>query len=88
MLIRAHNMLLFHSGLLVETQPTINSNTTLQPFYIVEATPTKDSGLESLQTRIDNTTHIQGTSYSNLQLPRISTPYPMQTMYLPNSPQQ
>ena len=29
---------------LVETQPTINSNTPLQPTYNVEATPTKDSG--------------------------------------------
>ena len=73
---------------LVETQPTINPNTTLQPPYNVEATPTKDSGLESLQTRADNTTHIQGTSSSNFLPPRISTPYPMQNMYSPNSPQQ
>ena len=48
---------------LAETQPTINPNTTLPPTSNVEATPAKDSGLESLQTRVDNTTHIQGTSF-------------------------
>ena len=73
---------------LIETQPTINSHIILQPPYNVEATPTKDSGLESLQTRADNTTHIQGTSSSDFLPPRISTPYPMQNMYSPNSPQQ
>ena len=73
---------------LVETQYTVNPSTTLQPTFNVEATATKDSGLESLQTRADNTTHIQGTSSSNFLPPRISTPYPMQNMYSPNSPQQ
>ena len=73
---------------LVETQPAINSNATLQSTYIIEATPTKDSGLESLQTRADNTTHLQGTSSSNFLPQRISTPYPMQNMYSPNSPEQ
>ena len=74
--------------LLVETQYTINPSTTLQPTFNVEATPTKDSGLESLRTRADNTKHIQGTSFSNFLPPRISTPYSMQNMYSPNSPQQ
>ena len=73
---------------LVETQPTISPNITLQPTYNVEATPTKVSGLESLQTRADNTTHMQGTSASSFLPPRISTPYPMQNMYSPKSPQQ
>ena len=73
---------------LVETQHTSNPNTTLQPTFNVESTPTKDSGIESLQTRVDNTTHIQGTSSSNFLPPGISTPYPMQNMYSPNSPQQ
>ena len=73
---------------LVETQYTVNASTTLQPTFNVAATPTKDSGLESLQTRVDNTTHIQGTRSSNFLPPRISTPYPMQNMYSPNSPQQ
>ena len=59
---------------LVETQHTYNPNTTLQPTFNVDATPTKDSGLESLQTRVDNTTHIQGTGSSNFLPPRISTP--------------
>ena len=67
---------------------TVNPSTTLQPTFNVEATPTKDSGLESLQTRVGNTTHIQGTSSSNFLPPRISTPYPIQNMYSPNSPQQ
>ena len=73
---------------LVETQYTVNPSTTLQPTFNVEATPTKDSGLESLQTRVDITTHIQGTSSSNFLPPRISTPYPMQNMYSPNSLQK
>ena len=73
---------------LVETQHTVNPSTILQPSFNVETTPTKDSGLESLQTQVDNTTHIQGTSSSNLLPPRISTPYPLQNMYSPNSPQQ
>ena len=72
---------------LVETQHTVNPSNTLQPTFNVEATPTKDSGLESLQTRVDNTTHIQGTSSSNF-LPTHFNPYPMQNMYSPNSPQQ
>ena len=50
---------------LVETQHTVNPITTLQPTFNVEATPTKDSCLELLQTRVDNTTHIQVTSFSN-----------------------
>ena len=75
--------------LLVETQHTSNPNTTLQPTFNVDATPTKDSGLESLQTRLGNTnTHIQGTSSSNFLPPRISTTYPIQNMYSPNSTQQ
>ena len=73
---------------LVETQHTANPSITLQPTLNVEATPTIDSGLESLQTRVDNTTHIQGTSSSNFLPPRISNPYPIQFMYSPNSPQQ
>ena len=68
---------------LVETQYTVN-----QPTVNVEATQTIDSGLESLRTRVDNTTHIQGTSSSNFLPPRISTPYPIQNMYSPNCPQQ
>ena len=59
---------------LVETQYNVNPSTTLRPTYNVEATPTKDSGLESLQTRVDNTTHIQGTSSSNFLPPRNSSP--------------
>ena len=31
----------------------------------MDATPTKDSGLESLKTPVDGKTHIQGTSFSN-----------------------
>ena len=74
---------------LVETKHIVNPSTTLQPTFNVEATPTKDLGLESLQTRLDNNnTHIQGTSSSNFLPPRISTPYPMQNMYSPNSRQQ
>ena len=59
---------------LVETQPTINPNTTLQPPYNIEATPTKDSGLESLQTRADNTPHIQDASSSNMFYPHAFQP--------------
>ena len=75
---------------LVEMQHTTNPNTTLQPTFNVEATPAKkDSGLESLQTRLDsNNTHIQGTSSSNFLPQRISTRYPIQNMYSSNSPQQ
>ena len=83
----AHNIALSQWPL-VGTQYTVNPITTLEPTLNVEATPTKDSGLESLQTRVDNTTHIQGTSSSYFLHPRISTPYPIQNMYSPNSPQQ
>ena len=73
---------------LVEKQYTVNRSTTLQPTFNVEATPTKDSGLESLRSPADITMHIQGTSSSNFLPPRISTHYPMQNMYSHNSPQQ
>ena len=74
---------------LVGTQQTANPNTTLLPTSKIEATPTKDSVLEALQTRLDNNnTHIQATSSSNSLPPRISTPYPVQNMYSPNNPKQ
>ena len=50
---------------LVVTQHTANPNTALQPTYNVEATPANDPGSESLQSRVDNNTHIQSTSSSN-----------------------
>ena len=62
---------------LLETKHTVNPNNTLQTNNNVEATPTKLSCLESLETRVDNNTHLQGTSSFNLLRPRISTPYPL-----------
>ena len=74
---------------LVETEHTANSNTTLQPTFKVEATPTTISGLELLQTRLDNKKNTyKSTSSSNFLSLRISTPYPIQNMYSPSSPQQ
>ena len=62
--------------LLVELQHTANPNTTLQPTFNVEANPIKNSGLESLKTRLDiYNTHIRGTSSSNF-LPHAYQPLP------------
>ena len=53
----AHNILLIDS---------------VQPTYNIEAASTNDSGLESLQTRVENKTLMQGATSSNLLPPRIS----------------